>query len=1135
MKVRPRISSSIFHDAASQALIAISALALLNHSALAASGTYTNPVSGGLYADPTNWAGGIVADGADSTADFSTLDLTLDNTVTIAASRTLGYLIFGDTTPSNNWIIGDTASSGNVWTLSTTAAGTAPAITVNSGTATLQVALAGTQGFVKNGSGTLVLNTNANTWTGNAVVNAGTLSVQIAQSATAGFVLNNGTSLTGTVSLANTNFIYASSGTSSININGGSATLSALFLGNGNINWNEVGLSNVSGGGAATSIFGNFGGTVAWGTSGSGIRVSSGTGTTINPFANFDLGSGTGNLSNKSGSTTDVLGGLQSEGTGANIGGGGNGMTGRALIFVVGSANLSQTFGGTITNFSGAGGAGTQFIKVGTGTLTLTGVDAAANTFVGSTATGGFGNVVHGGTLLIDDVSTTSSVLAAGSLMAVGNGGTLSIKGKATGTSTETVAGTTVQTGGGAIVVDPNGGGGTTLNLGTMTATAGGGSLNISQKAGTAAVTTTTAASADGTYGGRITFTDAAGNTNWAATASGAAPYTFSGYSAYTPFVSSGGTGTVARLLTDGGAMTATQSFSSLKINTTMSGQALDFGGFTLTLANGGLLFTGSNDYTLGVTAGDTLSTGLATNPGIIVSQYGTGNLTIAGVIANGAAASNLTKAGPGLLTLSGSNTYTGITYLNGGITRITANANLGAEATGAALNLNGGTLQATATFGLFNTAAGTNDRAVNIGGGGGTFDVTSGNTLTVSGIVGNALANEFGPLIKADSGTLVLSNPANTYGGATFITGGILSISTLANGNTVSSIGQSPATANALVLNGGTLQYNGAVAGSTDRTFTLGVNGGGLDSSSAAAGNTMTFSNFLPVVASGTGDRILSLGGTNTGANTFAGSIVDPSSGTTGLTKTGVGKWILSGVSSLYTGITNVSSGILALVAPSTNNISASKTVFVASGATLDVTGLTGGAIVLGPTQTLSGRGTVSGAVYTSAGTNLTPGNAGINNGIGTLSMSALTLSTGVVNNFEFGTGNDLISVTTSGGLVINGGSFNLYAAGSSAKFTGTGVFNLFQYTGAIGGTGVAALNNSSVLNPVAGYSYAFGTAGGYITLSITGSGLTNSNWINTGGGSWGTGGNWSSTIPNGAQTTANLWVRSRRIARLH
>jgi|GEM_PF-1286340 len=1130
MKKRIRTSSYPVTKPSFRAVLVVSAMSVLAQAVHAASGTWENATSGDTWSDTGAWLSSTVADGADSTADFSALDISGAVSVTFDASHTLGYLVFGDTNTSTagTWTLADTLNSGLALTLQTTVAGTTPAITVGSGTtATIQTVVAGNQGFVKNGAGTLIFSTNADTWTGNAFVNAGTLTLNIGQATTSGaaanFVLANGTTLSGNQALSVNNSIYASSGTAAISLNA-SASMNALFYGNGNLTWNEPGMNNVATGNTAlVSVFGNYGGTIQWGTSSSGIRLtssSSGTGS-INPFANFDLGSASGGLSSKYGSTTVVLGGLQSTSSTTSIGGGAaGGSDGRNLIYVIGSANIDQTYAGGITNFAGVS-AGTQLIKVGTGTWTLTGNDAAANVFLStSNLTGGYSNQINGGTLLLDDSARTTAILAAASANSVG-GGTLRIKGSSSSSvaTTETMASMTALAGGGRIIVDPNGSSSTTVNLGALTANVAGSSLSIQTLGANAIVTTSTAPGSTGIYGGRIIYTDSNGNTDWATGTLSGSTYTISGYSGYSTFGGAGAdASTTNYLLAGSNTMTAADSVNSLKVTTTAAGQSLDLGTFGLTVASSGVLFTGANDYS--ITDG-TLTNSNAV-PALVVFQSGTGNLTIGATIADGTAASSFTKAGTGTLTLTGTNTYTGITYVNNGILSISSNANLGAAATGATLALNGGTLQATSTFTLDN--GGVNLRAVTLGGAGGTFDVTSGNSLTVDGVISNSLGNQFGPLIKTGSGTLVLSG-VNTYGGATIIRGGILSTNSLAAGGTTSGIGASTSAGSALVLDGGILQIaNASSSVTTNRTLTVTANGGGIDASNAS-GITTSFTSFLPIVASGTGNRTFTLTGSNTGANSFAGAVVDPSSGSTSLTKSGVGEWVMTGISNLYTGVTNVLAGTLALSGGSTNSIATSSSISVASGAILDVTGLTNSGIVLSSGQTLGGSGTVNGAVYTSSGSILSPGISGTNSGIGTLSVSSLTLSTGVVNNFEFGSStNDLINVNTSGGLVINGGTFDLYAAGTTGKYTGTGTFNLFQYTGSIGGTGVSALTNASILNPVSGYTYAFSTSGGFVKLTITGSALVNSNWTATGGGSWATIGNWSAGVPNQAQTTANF-----------
>src|SRR5262249_40916835 len=130
-----------------------------------------------------------------------------------------------------------------------------------------------------------------------------------------------------------------------------------------------------------------------------------------------------------------------------------------------------------------------------------------------------------------------------------------------------------------------------------------------------------------------------------------------------------------------------------------------------------------------------------------------------------------LTKSGSGTQTLSGNNTYSGPTTINGGTLSISRDSNLGNapnNATPGQLVINGGTLQTTASFTL------DIHRGIALGpasgSGGGTIDVVGDRTtLTYDGILADN-GGGTGSLTKAGSGTLVLTNPANSYGGNTTI-----------------------------------------------------------------------------------------------------------------------------------------------------------------------------------------------------------------------------------------------------------------------------------------------------------------------------------------------------------------------------
>jgi autotransporter-associated beta strand protein len=145
----------------------------------AANGTWTNLLgtngvaignASGSWANVTNWNNGVIANGVDNTADFSTLDITSNSIVTLDGARTIGNLVFGDTTPSTNWVL----NPGTGGTLTLNGIAGTPTITANNGSNTISVVVAGTNGFNKAGPGLINL-TGANTVFSNIYVNAGIL------------------------------------------------------------------------------------------------------------------------------------------------------------------------------------------------------------------------------------------------------------------------------------------------------------------------------------------------------------------------------------------------------------------------------------------------------------------------------------------------------------------------------------------------------------------------------------------------------------------------------------------------------------------------------------------------------------------------------------------------------------------------------------------------------------------------------------------------------------------------------------------------------------------------------------------------------------------------------------------------
>ena len=128
-------------------------------------------------------------------ADFSTLSITADDTVHMNGPETVGTLLFGDTTPSNNWILDNNNSGGNILTLAVTSG--SPTITVNNDTATISAVVAGSLGLTKSGAGTLVLS-GIDTYTGTTAISAGTLvlgNVNALGSTAAGTSITSGATL----------------------------------------------------------------------------------------------------------------------------------------------------------------------------------------------------------------------------------------------------------------------------------------------------------------------------------------------------------------------------------------------------------------------------------------------------------------------------------------------------------------------------------------------------------------------------------------------------------------------------------------------------------------------------------------------------------------------------------------------------------------------------------------------------------------------------------------------------------------------------------------------------------------------------------------------------------------------------
>ena len=334
----------------------------------------------------------------------------------------------------------------------------------------------------------------------------------------------------------------------------------------------------------------------------------------------------------------------------------------------------------------------------------------------------------------------------------------------------------------------------------------------------------------------------------------------------------------------------------------------------------------------------------------------------------------------------------------------------------GDALNLNGGTLRATAddpsattpflTVGTLST--------VNVQAGGAQVD-TNGHAITFGGplLHGTAAAVD-GGLTKTGAGTLSL-NGDNTYTGPTAVTAGTL---VLASGSqAISTLTLGTATSGgAYTLAGGTLTLGTTGRGAGGAPFTF--NGGTLRPTAASA---------TPLA--GATAVYVAAGGATIDTNGNGMSIAQPlaaAGGTGALTKAGAGTLTLSG-SSTYAGGTSVAGGTLAVA--STGSIGT-------AGGTLYVNGPAGTAVTLaGNADGTGGRVVSDGTEYYGSNPADQPGpfygtftQAG-----GTHTAAAMTFGYG---HFTHGTYNLQAGVLNVTGTA----QVNLGAAGSSSEFNQTG-----------------------------------------------------------------------------------------------
>ncbi|TBJ92228.1 autotransporter-associated beta strand repeat-containing protein [Salmonella enterica] len=512
------------------------------------------------------------------------------------------------------------------------------------------------------------------------------------------------------------------------------------------------------------------------------------------------------------------------------------------------------------------------------------------------------------------------------------------------------------------------------------------------------------------------------------------------------------------------------------------SGNVVKSGADTLTLS-------GSNSYTGGTTiSGGTL---VASN----VEALGTGDVTNNATlelntggdfINNIGGTGRVEKSGDDTLTLSGSNTYTGGTLINGGTLvasnvealgtgDVTDNATLALNTGGTFDNAISGSGQVVKSGDETLTLSGTNSYTGGTTISGGTLvatnvealgsgDVTDDATLELNtgGTFDNAISGS-GQVVKSGDKMLTLSG-ANSYSGGTLISDGTLVASN------VEALGTGDVTNNAtLALNTGgdftnNISGSGQVVKSGDDTLTLsGANS--YTGGTTISGGTLVATN---VDALGTGDVTnsstleLNTGGTFDNAISGSGQVV----------KSGDETLTLSG-SNTYTGGTLISGGTLVATnvdALGTGDVTDNATLELNTGGTFDNVISGSGQVVKSgdDTLTLSGANSYTGGTLISGGT--------------LVASSVEALGSGDVTDnavLELNTGGTFDNAISGSGQVVKSGDKTLTLSGANSYTGGTTISG-----GTLVASNVEALGSGDIDNYA---SLQLNASGQFVTANLT------------------------------------------------
>ncbi len=826
----------------------------------------------------------------------------------------------------------------------------------------IEAVLAGTAGLTKSGAGNASL-TASNTYSGGTTINAGTLVVSGAGGlgdAAGAVTVNTGAGL------------YISSGltvnrTGNVTVNGGSLTtdnfnIGTISVSGGNFIANNAAVLALKLAGTAGLTVGGTGDTYLWAN-------NSYTGATVINSGKLVLG-GSGAISANSavqiasGASLDLTGNFAPNSINRTFAGltGGGVLNGNGGTVTVNKSSGSDTFGGVIQGAQG-------LVKSGAGTLVLSG----ANTHTG-------GTVVNGGTLVVN---------SAGGM------------GDAAGTVTVN-AGATLYTGGGLTVsrtgnFTVNGGSLTTDNYNLGTISVSGGNFIANNAAVLAVKLAGTGGLTVGGSGETILWAD---SSYTGATVINSGQLTLGGAGA----ISTNSTLQIA----SGAVINLTGSYAANNINRTFAG-----------LTGSGVLYGGGGTVTVNKAAGtDTFTGDIQGGQGLI-------------------------KSGAGTLALGGASSYAGITTVNEGYLTIAHGSALGSTDGGTVVN-SGGQLRLNATSGGITVG----NEALTIRGTG------------IAGDTGGALRNAAGN--NTFQGKITLAGDANIgAAGSTTLTLDVASGNAIeANNFNLNFVGAGSHLVNdAINLGSGGLTKTGT--GTATLNGTLGAGSLNVNQGTLALGSAGRLAaNAVANVTGGT----LSTGGNETITRLNAtGGTVNLTGDILTVTGTGANKSMVNSSTTLTGGTISVQGAI------DYQATSGSTALSVASGGTLSGSGTTSGTLAVsgnlapgnstgimnvGSTTFLSG-GKYSWEIDNFSGTvgnswdflNIT-GNLDITAGTGSGSQFLIDVvsllsagdTSGLASNFTDGM-NYSFAIATASGTINNydAGKFLINTAGFQNAFTGT------------------------------------------------------------------------------------------------